>query len=101
MSCANCGAKETGYSWSGVPVCENCYRLASSLMKRNEKQLRAMLIICENKIRACLLSSKLRVQANANIEGSKLCSNVQATLPSLRKRPEHELSKKSESGTGD
>lgn len=81
--CLNCGAENAEKQWAGIRVCSDCKRLADVLMGRNEKQVRDILLLCKEKIRATLLKGKLRVQ-DAEDDSSELRSDLHAKVRTLQ-----------------
>ena len=92
MKCSNCGETEAENVWGGVVVCQNCKRLADSLMRRNEQQFKAMLILASDKIRTLLIEGKLGGQHGKD-SSSELRSDIQTEVHTLRERPEHRVDK--------
>ena len=60
--CMNCDAernKDAGRSWEGVPVCIECYTIATTVAARMRRQLEHLQAVQRDKIRQCLVEGKL------------------------------------------
>lgn len=60
--CLNCGAeriKDARRFWEGVPVCIECYSVATSVASRMQRQMEHLAKIQRDKIRQCLVEGRL------------------------------------------
>lgn len=60
--CMNCGAERNNdakRNWEGVPVCIECYTIATTIAARMRRQVEHLATIQHDKIRQCLVEGKL------------------------------------------
>jgi hypothetical protein len=95
--CMNCGAireKDRGRYWEGVPVCIECYELATAVVGRLRSQMEHLMTVQRDKIRQCLVEGKLVLHGLH--EDAKLI--VEGVHPSMPQPPVQEGSDAAERG---
>jgi len=85
--CANCGEHDATRRWSNIPVCVECGALADVVQRRNEQQLKMLLILANDLIRVKLAKGELRPgEADAETTGARLHKNLQDQVRELQAR---------------
>lgn len=78
-SCLNCGKPRTKM-WEGVPVCDDCHRVATHVLQKTAHQMSLMLTIQKDVIRDRLVNGKLVLSSGEESE-----PDLRRVLASLHK----------------
>ena len=93
-ACVNC-ENEATRRWADLPVCEECHRLADLLNRRNETQLRMLLLFMNDLIRVRLARGELRPgEHNADLTGTRLYETLRTEVCALQARGDDDLKEK-------
>lgn len=68
MKCANCRESSATKTFDAVPCCEDCFELARSACRRADSQMKALLILHRDVVRAMMMQGKLRVSNAENLK---------------------------------
>ena len=68
MKCANCLANSATKTFDAVPCCEDCFELAQASCRRADSQMKALLILHRDVVRAMMMQGKLRVSNAENLK---------------------------------
>lgn len=69
MKCSNCRAMATR-TFDAVPCCADCHELARAACRRAEAQMKALLVLHRDVVRAMMVEGKLRVSNAADLQSA-------------------------------